>query len=204
MLVSRGRSRKRKEKRTPAISSARGSVVKRQSSIPRRAVEDRSSSGGSSTPRSAVKDLASPIADVSSTRDPRLPPAGTVLVKRDRSGCARCECTIEEAGVRYNGTLYPSLSASASAAAKDLGLKASVNGFVFWEVIGPSRSSVSPCARLRRIGERYEERAREYLAVDGAEIAALHEELTKHAMLIRRLLDHHAAATAGCVPTAHS
>jgi hypothetical protein len=33
-------------------------------------------------------------------RDPRLPPAGTALVKRARDGRTRCECTVEEADTR--------------------------------------------------------------------------------------------------------
>ena len=56
------------------------------------------------------------------TPDPRLPAAGTVLQKRDRHGAVRCECTIEEGGIRYAGKVYRSLSAAAMAAAKDLGL----------------------------------------------------------------------------------
>src|SRR5207302_9311719 len=55
-------------------------------------------------------------------RDPRLPPVGTILQKRDRAGATRCECTIEEGGIRYNGELYKSLSGTAMVAAKDLGL----------------------------------------------------------------------------------
>ena len=35
-----------------------------------------------------------------------MPAVGTVLVKRDRDGRARCECTVEETGARYGGTLY--------------------------------------------------------------------------------------------------
>jgi hypothetical protein len=38
--------------------------------------------------------------------DERLPPVGTVLRRVDRPGNVRCECTIEEGGIRYNGTLY--------------------------------------------------------------------------------------------------
>jgi hypothetical protein len=65
-------------------------------------------------------------------RDERLPPVGTILVKRDRDGRPRCECTVEEGGVRYAGKVHGSLSGAASAAAADLGIKGRVNGFVFW------------------------------------------------------------------------
>src|SRR5689334_16677807 len=40
---------------------------------------------------------ATPVAEAGTTareRDPRLPAVGTVLVKRDRDGRARCECTV--------------------------------------------------------------------------------------------------------------
>ena len=33
------------------------------------------------------------------TPDPRLPPPGTVIQKRDRHGAVRCECKVEENGV---------------------------------------------------------------------------------------------------------
>gem|GEM_PF-2678366 len=56
------------------------------------------------------------------TPDPRLPESGTVLQKRDRHGAVRCECTIEESGIRYAGKVYRSLSSAAMAAAKDLAL----------------------------------------------------------------------------------
>ena len=52
----------------------------------------------------------------------RLPPPGTVIQKLDRYGAIRCECAVEEAGIRYHGNLYRSLSGAAMAAAKDLGL----------------------------------------------------------------------------------
>jgi hypothetical protein len=66
-------------------------------------------------------------------RDERLPPVGTVLRRVDRHGNVRCECTIEEGGIRYNGTLYKSLSAAAIAATKDMGLKSkTMNGWSFW------------------------------------------------------------------------
>src|SRR5690606_28454387 len=43
--------------------------------------------------------------------DPRLPAPGTLIQKRDRHGAVRCECTVEEGGIRYEGSLYRSLSA---------------------------------------------------------------------------------------------
>lgn len=68
-----------------------------------------------------------------SMQDPRVPPPGTVLQKRDRQGEVRCECTVETDGIRYRDTLFPSLSAAAMAAARDLGLASKTqNGFAFW------------------------------------------------------------------------
>src|SRR4051794_8463426 len=53
------------------------------------------------------------------SQDPRMPAPGTVIQKKDRYGIVRCECTVEEGGIRYAATLYRSLSAAAMAAAKD-------------------------------------------------------------------------------------
>jgi hypothetical protein len=63
----------------------------------------------------------------------RLPAVGTVIAKRDRHGKVRCKCRVVKEGIRYNGTVYRSLSAAALAAAHDLGLEsATQNGYVFW------------------------------------------------------------------------
>lgn len=65
--------------------------------------------------------------------DPRLPSVGTVIRKHDRHGNVRCKCKVEKHGIRYNGTLYRSLSGAAMAAATDLGLESPTqNGFTFW------------------------------------------------------------------------
>ena len=65
--------------------------------------------------------------------DPRLPSVGTVIQKRDRYGNVRCKCKVEKHGIRYNGTVYRSLSGAAMAAATDLGLGSPTqNGFLFW------------------------------------------------------------------------
>lgn len=103
----------------------------------------------------AAAPLASPLRE----RDARLPPAGTVLQKRDRSGHVRCEALVEEAGIRYKGTLYRSLSAAAMAAAKDLGLESrSQNGYIFFGLSKPPRHDDS-LAALGRAWERYRARA---------------------------------------------
>jgi hypothetical protein len=78
-------------------------------------------------------------------QDPRLPAPGTVLQKRDRQGTVRCECTVETDGIRYQDTLFPSLSAAAMAAAKDLGLGSKTqNGFAFWGLGRRHKDSTSP------------------------------------------------------------
>jgi hypothetical protein len=90
------------------------------------------------------------------TPDARLPAPGTVLQKRDRHGAVRCECTVEEAGVRYAGNVYRSLSSAAMVAAKDLGLtNKTQNGFVFWGLTKPPRRPSDPLAALERAWERY-------------------------------------------------
>jgi hypothetical protein len=88
--------------------------------------------------------------------EPRMPAAGTLIQKRDRHGTVRCECTVEEGGIRYGGNLYRSLSAAAMAAAKDLGLtNKTQNGFTFWGLSKPPSRSSDPLAALDRAWERY-------------------------------------------------
>jgi len=90
------------------------------------------------------------------TPDPRLPAPGTLLQKRDRHGAVRCECTVEEGGIRYRDQLYRSLSGAAMAAAKDLGLaNKTQNGFAFWGITKPSRKPGDPLVALNRAWERY-------------------------------------------------
>jgi hypothetical protein len=98
----------------------------------------------------------------------RQPAVGTTLRKLDRAGKVRCECVIEKGGVRYQGTLYKSLSGAALAAAKELGLSGnSFNGYVFWGLSKPSRASADPAMRLEQIWKRYSELAVEALKGDG-------------------------------------
>jgi len=93
-------------------------------------------------------------------RDPRLPAPGTVLQKKDRQGVARCECTVEEDGIRFKGTLYRSLSAAAMAASKDLGLGGQAqNGFLFWGLVRQGPREKDPVAALEHAWERYRARA---------------------------------------------
>lgn len=88
-------------------------------------------------------------------RDPRLPAPGTVIEKRDRHGNVRCTCTIQDDTILYNGKAYPSISAAALAAAKDLGLQNSTqNGFTFWGLSKPERRA-DPAARLEHAWQRY-------------------------------------------------
>lgn len=94
------------------------------------------------------------------TSDPRLPAVGTVIQKRDRHGALRCECTVEEGGIRYAGTLYRSISSAALAAAKDLGLQNKTeNGYVFWGLVKLNRPGNDPVAAFERAWERYRKRA---------------------------------------------
>ena len=88
--------------------------------------------------------------------DPRLPVPGTALQKRDRHGVVRCECIIEDGGIRYSGKVYRSLSSAALAAAQDLGLGGKTqNGFTFWGLSKPPRPPSDPLVALSRAWERY-------------------------------------------------
>jgi len=116
----------------------------------------------STAPKSAKtttipKEAAASVAQLApAALDSRLPPPGTLLQKLDRHGAVRCECTIEEGGIRYAGTLYRSISAAAMAAAKDLGLaNKTQNGFSFWSLTKPSRPPKDPLQALERVWERY-------------------------------------------------
>src|SRR3954463_7746450 len=53
--------------------------------------------------RSARGDKAPCHAPKPRAKAGRLPPMGTVMVKRDRDGGARCQCAVEEGGFRYGG-----------------------------------------------------------------------------------------------------
>jgi hypothetical protein len=98
-------------------------------------------------------------------RDSRLPAPGTVLQKKDRQGEVRCECTVEAEGIRYQGTLYRSLSAAAMAASKDMGLGGRAqNGYLFWNIIRQPAREKDPVAALERAWERYESRAKVIVA----------------------------------------
>ena len=118
-------------------------------------------------------------------RDERLPPVGTVLRKVDRHGNVRCECTIEEGGIRYNGTLYKSLSAAAIAATKDMGLKSkTMNGWSFWGLTKPARPMRNALESLERAWERYRQHAEIVAAQSGTgdeERAQIRQAIEKHA-----------------------
>ena len=114
--------------------------------------------------------------------NPRLPPVGTTISKRDRHGAVRCECTIEEGGIRYAATLYPSISAAAMAAANDLGLKNKTqNGFTFWGLTKQPRAPSDPVEAVNSAWERFHGKASAILA-DGI----TDENRTKVAAALRR------------------
>lgn len=89
-------------------------------------------------------------------RDERLPPAGTKLFKANRDG-KKVECVVTDAGaIDYAGKLYKTLSGAARAAAKDLGLATSQNGFLFWGVIRQARTVANPSSALMKAYDRFD------------------------------------------------
>jgi hypothetical protein len=70
---------------------------------------------------------------------------------------------VDPAGIRYREVLYRSLSAAASAAATDLGLKPVQNGFVFWSVSKAGLASRNPVEYARLLAERYRTRVQQLL-----------------------------------------
>ena len=134
--------------------------------------------------------VARPTKARSVAPDPRLPAVGATIEKRDRHGAVRCKCTVEEAGVRYAGKVYPSLSGAAMAAAKDLGLKNKTqNGYIFWGLVKPPRPASDPIQALERAWERYRDRA-EALVKDGVteeNRSGVADAIGKHTQLIEEL-----------------
>lgn len=95
-------------------------------------------------------------------RDARLPPVGTVLVKKDRAGTERARCTMVDGGVEYGGEKYKSLSAAGLKAMSDLGLAAKTcDGFAFWGLKrgAPRAAKAIFLEPLQKAWDRYVERA---------------------------------------------
>lgn len=129
-------------------------------------------------PRQAAQPAPKPTAPVAA-----LTP-GAVLRKTDRAGKVRSECTVDAGGYRYKGKLYNSLSSTAAAAAKDLGLSGtSFNGHVFWGLSKPSGRD--PLHRVEHLWQRYSNAAAAVLKADGPAKAAALERLRQHAAQIK-------------------
>lgn len=123
----------------------------------------------------AGSDTAQPGAD-RATPAQRLPPVGTVIVKRDRHGAERCRCEVTEEGILYAGKLYESISGAALVAQRDLGLTSpTVNGYNFWQLDKRAAGERKPRAakapkdygpQLEKAWERYAELVRAAIAAD--------------------------------------
>jgi hypothetical protein len=162
-------------------SAAKGTLAPMKDQVKKETVE------AQAAPRPEPK--ASATKPTKTARAPRLPEPGTVLQKKDRQGTVRCECTVEENGIRYQGTLYRSLSAAAMAASKDMGLGGRAqNGFLFWGLIKQTVRAGDPVAALEKTWARYETRAKVILETD------LDEELREKLQAVVR---KHAAALEG-------
>lgn len=74
-------------------------------------------------------------------------PVGTVLRRRYKG--AEYTATVEERGLKYDGTLYPSLSEAAGVIAEY-----DMNGWAFWQHQDPKSGRWEPMARLRESGEQ--------------------------------------------------
>jgi len=106
-------------------------------------------SAGSHALASAVAATTTAEATPPDAATSRLPPIGTLITKRDRYGAIRCQCTVVEDGIRYQGRVFRSLSGAAMAAAKDLGLtNPTQNGYTFWGLTKPTRTLADPAEAL--------------------------------------------------------
>jgi hypothetical protein len=177
-------AKKKESKTTKPKQSAPTKPVRRPARAPEQPAPDAAEATHAVTP-----DAAAPAAPPRErTRDPRLPPPGTVIEKRDHSGNVRCKCTVGDDGIRYEGKVYKSLSAAAMAAAKDLGIGGRTqNGYTFWGLSKPQRPAGDPLEALGRAWDRYRERAT-------SAVGAATDENRKQ---IRDAIDKHADAIDG-------
>jgi hypothetical protein len=123
--------------------------------------------------------------------DSRLPPAGTVIIKRDRLGKERARCTIVESGIEYGGTIYKSISGAAMAAAKDLGLASKTqDGYAFWQLKSSAHRSTRDLVELlEHAWQRYREcasAAEEKATSDNRD--KVQEALNQHLVVLKDLL----------------
>lgn len=175
-----GANRRRRTNVSPKRAAKTTSTKKTPRAKPQKPAPEARPSPATATPSPTSSGMAC-------SRDARLPAPGTVLEKRDRHGVVRCACRIEEDGIRYEGTLYRSLSAAALAAAKDQGLKGRAqNGFVFWGLTKPART-IDPLSALGRAWERYASIAARAASAESK--AAVSSLLGRHATLLERLRD---------------
>jgi hypothetical protein len=104
----------------------------------------------------ATKASAGPATE----RDPRLPPPGAVIRKLDRHGAVRCECTVTADGVEYKGEIFKSLSGAAMAAAKDLNISGSQNGYLFFGLQKQVARAKNPVQVIEKAWDRYSARVK--------------------------------------------
>jgi hypothetical protein len=143
-----------------------------------------------STRRKETSEVPAATAAKTLAPDPRLPALGTTIEKRDRNGGVRCECTVEEGGIRYSGKVYTSLSGAAMAAAKDLDLENKTqNGYIFWGLVKPPRPASDPLVALERAWERYRDRVQALVKAGVTEEnrGKVSAALGRHAQLIEKL-----------------
>lgn len=115
-------------------------------------------------PRAAKQPAAKPARE----RDPRLPEIGTILSKTNRAG-KKVTCTVTALGACYKGSEFKSLSAAAVAAAKDLGISGSQNGYIFWGLVKPRPAIKDPVEALTKAWGRYEATLRAIVGPAGAQ-----------------------------------
>jgi hypothetical protein len=151
-------SKKQTEKKTPPKKTepkAKTSSPRKTAKVPAQAKKDTPGTAATKSVAAAASSVPA-VPAAPPTPDPRLPAPGTLLQKKDRHGAVRCECTVEEGGIRYADKVYRSLSSAAMAAAKDLGLtNKTQNGFTFWGLSKPPRRPSDPLVALDRAWERY-------------------------------------------------
>ena len=142
-----------------------------------------------SKPKNAAQ--AKPEASSTKARDPRIPPPGSVLSRTDRHGTVRCQATVLEDGINYDGKFFKSVSAAAKAAADDLGLKNKTqDGYAFWHLKTLERTATNKTAKLEKAWTRFVSIANEMVAGSTNDTkSAVHSAIDTKAVALLAIAD---------------
>ena len=125
-------------------TAKKGLAGARKAASAGRALATASKTRGSAGPAAASKAAAPRTPAAERPRDPRLPAAGTVLIRPYKGKDYRV--TVLDAGFRYDGREFRSLSKVAS----EITGQASINGFLWMRLAAGPTASPKKAAKPRR------------------------------------------------------